>query len=341
MNARVTAGTTAVTLLVAGCAGRPIPPTPTDPRAFAGREWTSPLERQNPLVGYAFATRGERWVGPEEIDAALAKADYVFLGETHDNVDHHRLQATFLRAALAGGRKPSLAFEMLDTSQAEPLAKALAATPITAEGIAEATGWTKSGWPPFDAYRPIFEVGIEAGLPIVAANLPRPVAREAVRKGAAALPEDVRAALERAGPPSPEELKTWAKEMEENHCQELDPSLLEGLVLAQRARDVQMALRVLGAAGDGKGGVLITGDGHARTDRGVPAWLERIHPGAAVVSIGLVEADPELRWPRQYAAEYGSGSFPFDYVVFTPRAEREDPCEQLRRRGREGAAKQR
>jgi uncharacterized iron-regulated protein len=320
-----------------GCAGRPIPPTPADPRPFAGEPWTSTQERSHPLVGYALAPRGERWVGAEEIDAALAKAEFVFLGEIHDNPDHHRLQARFLRAAIAGGRKPALAFEMLDTAQAEPLARALAARPATPEAIKEATGWEKSGWPDFAAYQPIFEVGLEAGLPIVAANLPRPVAREAVRKGIAALPADVREAMERAGPPSAAELKAWAKEMEENHCQEVDPQLLEGLVRAQRARDAQMALRLAGAGGSG--GVLVTGDGHARADRGVPAWLERVRPGGSHVSIALVEVDRDHRWPRQYAEEFGQGIFPFDYVVFTPRAEREDPCEALRRRNREAAAK--
>jgi len=328
-------------LLSAGCAGRPIPPTPSDPRAFSGREWKSPLERANPLVGYALAPRDGRWVTAEEIDGALAKAEFVFLGETHDNLDHHLLQAAFLRATLAGERKPAVAFEMLDSTQAEPLARALASPPVTADAIAEATGWKRSGWPEFDAYRPIFDVALEAALPIVAANLPRSLVREVVRKGLAPLPEPVRGLLEGAAPPSPEELKTWAKEMEESHCMELDPELLDGLVLAQRARDAQMALQLSEAGAGGRGGVLITGGGHARSDRGAPIWLLRQRPGAKVLAIGLVEADPDLRWPRQYAEEYGAERFPFDYVVFTPRAEREDPCEQLRRRKHKAEAAKR
>lgn len=330
-----------VALLFGGCAGRPIPPTAADPRPFAREEWKSPLLRDHPLVGYVLATREERWVDARALDAALAGADFVLLGEIHDNADHHRLQAAFLRASLAGGRKPALAFEMLDTGQAEPLARALAAAPVTPEAIEEATGWEKSGWPDFSIYRPIFEVGLEAGLEIVAANLPRPVAREAVRKGLAVLPADVREALERAGEPSPHELRTWAKEMEENHCGEVDPELLTGLVRAQRARDAQMALRLAAVGRGGRGAVLVTGGGHARTDRGVPAWTARFQPGARTVSVGIVEVDEEHRRPRRYAEEYGTERLPFDYVVFTPRADREDPCEALRRRNRETAAKQR
>lgn len=327
-----------VALALGACAGRPIPPTPADPRPFAGEPWRSPLERDHPLVGYALSTRDERWVDRAALEAALAGADFVFLGETHDNEDHHRLQGAFLSAALAGGRRPAVAFEMLDTGQAEPLARALAAPPVTAEAIEEATGWKKSGWPDFAFYRPIFDVALGAKLELVAANLPRSVAREAVRKGVAALPADVREALERAGEPSRAERDAWAREMEENHCQELEEELLQGLVLAQRARDAQMALRVAAAGAGDRGAVLITGDGHARTDRGVPAWLARSRPGGKTLSVGLVEVDAELRWPRQYAEPYGGERFPFDFVVFTPRAEREDPCESLRRRSREAAA---
>lgn len=330
-----------VALLFGGCAGRPVPPTASDPRPFAKEEWRSPLLRGHPLVGYVLSTRDERWVDRQALDAALAGAEFVLLGEIHDNEDHHRLQAAFLRAALGAGRKPALAFEMIDTSQAEPLARALATPPVTPEALEEATGWKKSGWPDFSIYRPVFEVGLEAGLEIVAANLPRPIAREAVRKGLAPLPADVRDAMEKAGEPSPHELATWAKEMEDDHCGELDPELLTGLVRAQRARDAQMALRLTSAGGAGKGAVLVTGGGHARTDRGVAAWVARLQPAARSVSVGIVEVDGELRWPRQYAEEYGTDRLPFDYVVFTPRAEREDPCEDLRRRKHDRAPEKR
>lgn len=330
-----------VGLLVAGCAGRPIPPAARDPRPWGGRAWRSTVALGHPLVGYALSTRDERWVDAGEIEAALAKADVVFLGETHDNLDHHLLQASLLRALLAAGRRPALAFEMLDTEQAGPLARCLAAPPVTPEALEEATGWKKSGWPEFAAYRPVFEAGLDARLELVAANLPRAVARDAVRKGPEALPADVREALERAGGPTAAERKEWAREMEENHCGEVDPGLLEGLVRAQRARDAQMALRVAAADASGAGVVLVTGDGHARSDRGVPAWLERIRPGLRRLSVGLLEVDPDLRWPRNYAEAYGSGRFPFDYVIFTPRAEREEPCEQLRRRARDGGKERR
>jgi uncharacterized iron-regulated protein len=67
--------------------------------------------------------------------------------------------------------------------------------------------------------------------------------------------------------------------------------------------------------------VLITGSGHARRDRGVPLYL----PGVDIVTIGFVEVDADRKSPRDYLAGLFSPAS-FDYLWFTSRAEREDPC---------------
>ncbi|MFP2912104.1 hypothetical protein ACLESD_45200, partial [Pyxidicoccus sp. 3LFB2] len=84
----------------------------------------------------------------------------------------------------------------------------------------------------------------------------------------------------------------------------------------------------------GDGGVLITGNWHARTDRGVPAHLARRAPGKQVLSVGLLEVSPESPAPADYAASYSASALPFDYVWFTPAQPQEDPCAPLRGRQR-------
>jgi uncharacterized iron-regulated protein len=291
--------------------------------------WHGERLRDHRLVGRILDVRAGRWVEEAVLDAALASAQVVVLGETHDNPDHHILQARELRAVASGGRAPAVAFEMLDVSLQPRVDEALAGPAPTAEGVARAVAWETSSWPDFELYRPIVEAALGARLPLVAANLSRAVAREAAMEGVGALPDDVRAALERAPPPTPEELAAWREEMKESHCGELPEGMLEPLVLAQRARDAQMALRVAAAAA-GRGAVLITGGEHARLDRGVPAWLAREAPGLAVLSVAHLEVDAGGKVPEDYAAQFG-GSLPYHFVVFTPATEREDPCEGMRR----------
>ena len=118
-------------------------------------------------------------------------------------------------------------------------------------------------------------------------------------------------------------------ELRESHCGMLPESMLDGMALAQRGRDAEMAGRMIAAAGDGA--VLITGAGHARTDRGAPVQLHARDANATVRSIGFVEVVPDRTNPAEYAERFGTESLPFDAVWFVPTVQRaEDMCASLR-----------
>ncbi|WP_375261211.1 ChaN family lipoprotein [Palleronia sp.] len=90
------------------------------------------------------------------------------------------------------------------------------------------------------------------------------------------------------------------------------------MVEAQRLRDAMLAQAALNAFDDTGGPVaIITGNGHARTDRGVPALLARARPELSVLSVGQTTDETVA---------------PFDMVVMTePPAGRDaDPCAALR-----------
>jgi len=330
MTARTLAAALA-SLASLACAPRLDPRLVTQP--IAARTWVSPLHRDHPLVGRIWDPRAAAFVDESALEALLAGADFVLLGETHDNADHHVLQARLVRAVIASGRRPALAFEMLATDQQGAVDSALSRPRPDPDALATAVAWKKSRWPDFALYRPIFAAGLEAGLPVVAANLPRSVVRAAVSKGAGALDEPLRARLSRDEPLPALLVEEMRREMRESHCDELPEAMLDPLVLAQRARDARMAERLL-ATGEARGAILVAGNGHVRTDRGVPALLAADAPGKRTVAVAFVEVDPETTEPSGYREEWGAGPIPFDLVVFTPRAVREDPCEALRKRAR-------
>ncbi len=309
----------------AGCASRSSAALVSQP-VSPDRRWVSPLERDHPLVGRIWDVRAGRFSDEAALLADVAGARHALLGETHDNLDHHLLQARLTRAVGQAGRRPAVAFEMLATEQQPVIDAALAREPPSADAVGKAVGWDGSGWPAFAGYRPIFAAALESRMRIVGANLPRKEIQAVVRRGAEALPAPVRARIERQGPLSPEAAKAMREEMRDSHCGELPESMLEPMVLGQRARDAQMAevLAQLGAPG----GILIAGAGHARNDRGVPAYLT--DTGARVASVLLVEVSAKRLEPAAYAEDYGKGPLPFDWVIFTPRAERPDPCAELR-----------
>src|SRR5881409_3634707 len=309
--------TLALLLVVASIARAAEPPPPG-------------LGHDHPLTGRIWNVAQGRFVAMNALAAAVSAARFALLGERHDHPEHHEFQAWLLRRMLESGRRPAVAFEMLDTTQAPALARHLATSPHDAAGLGDAVGWRASGWPAWRLYQPIAETALAAGLPIVAANLPATAARAVARGDLGALDPALvrRHALDRPAPAQ----AALEEEIRAAHCSALPDTLVPGMVTAQRARDAEMAERLV--AGQRDGAVLIAGAGHVRTDA-VPRALALLAPEARVVSVAWVEVADGWTTPADYGARFGGGArLPFDYVWFTARADNVDHCARLRERAR-------
>jgi uncharacterized iron-regulated protein len=287
--------------------------------------WQSPLGRAHPLTGRIWDTARGAFIETTGLVEQLGRARFVLLGERHDNADHHRLQAELLRALVARGRRPAVAFEMFTTDDGPGIARQLAAAPRDADALADAVDWKRSGWPSWSMYRPIVQTALEAGLPIVAANLSATLTQSLSSGGPAALPATTAKQLGLDAPLPPDVQGAVAAELRRAHCGRGSDATIERMALIQRGRDAQMALSLAGADG-GDGAVLITGAGHARVDWGVPMHLRGRRPDATTVSLGFVEVSDAGTEPAAYATASGGSRLPFDYVWFTPRVDAPDPC---------------
>ena len=299
--------------------------------------WVSEHGRGHPLTGRVREVATGRFLEPEALFDRLARADFVLLGERHDNPDHHRLQARTLDALVARGRRPALAFEMLAADDGPALASARASG---TDAIRVAVRWDESGWPPWPLYAPLFEAALRADLPIVAANLARRDAAALRAHGPSRLEPSLRArlGLDTAAPAA--EVQALAQQIHDAHCGRAPAAALPRMVTVQRAwnaglADALLAVRARGADGT----VLVAGAEHVRRDFGVPAWLARRAPQATVASVAFLEVEPEA---PGCAAPSAEDALPFDYVWYTPRVDLEDPCakyrEQLERMQRGGGA---
>lgn len=307
-------------LALASCAGVPgDPPAPP---------WEAGAFGEHVLAGRVFAPAEGRFVAPAEAVQRLASADFVLLGEKHDNPDHHRLQAWLLARLIASGRRPALVMEMIDVDRSEVVSAYLRAHPDDVDGLGEALRWSAGGWPSWDMYRPIIEAAVSAGLPLAPGNLPRAVARGLARGEAGAKTGIRNLGLEKD--PPPEVAAAMAEEIRESHCRLLPDSAIAPMVLAQRARDAQLAAVMTTPRPGLDGAVLIAGAGHVRSDRGVPARLRETAPGRSILALAFLEVDPEKDAPAAYAASFAAASPPFDLLWFTPRLEENgDPCGKL------------
>jgi uncharacterized iron-regulated protein len=235
------------------------------------------------------ATRGiETWIAEHPI---------VLLGEVHDNARQHEQRLAAFEGLLARGARPALVMEQFDAHRQADIDRLRAQGADAARIVAEAGG---SGWHwPF--YRPFVERALAHGLPLVAANVGRDEARRVMAEGLAArgfdadVPEDI--------------VRAQAAQIEASHCGRVDATVARRMALAQMARDQSMA-RAL-EAHSMRGAVLLAGNGHVRTDVGVPRWLSAA-TRARTLSIGVVER--------------GDATAAYDRRMVTPPQARPDPC---------------
>lgn len=255
--------------------------------------------------------------------AAMAGRRIVVLGEVHDNAAQHALRFAALKLLVARGVRPALAFEQFDRERQADIDRARRERPGDVDYlIAQAKG--APGWQ-WEFYRPFIALALAYDLPIVAADLPRADAMAIGRGGTGALRDaKLREWIDGRALPAGFAATVEAA-VAAGHCDLLPTQALPSIARAQIARDATLAYAILPFAD--RGVVLLTGNGHARNDVGVPFWLGApIRP--ATISIGLLEAG-------------GTGGDNvseerFDAFAITAPAPREDPCVALAKPGNRG-----
>lgn len=240
---------------------------------------------------------------PDDVAEAMKSADVVILGEIHDNPQHHLVQ----KDALTIVSPSAVVWEMVTEEGAQRLAQKAASNP---EELAKILKWAEMGWPPLSMYYPVFQA---TDAPVYGAMVPRTAARAAMERGAAtALGADAARYGLTVPLPAAEQSAREADQLA-SHCNAMPESALPQLVAIQRLRDAVLTRAVLRAYDETGGPVaVITGNGHARKDRGIPTFLSRLRPGLKVFVLGQSED----------GIVYGE----FDAVIDSPSVEREDPC---------------
>lgn len=279
------------------------------------------------LVDKIWDVKAQRFIGRDTLAAKLAVSDYILLGETHDNLQHHKNQAWVVEELVRRGFKPVVALEMVDESQAKKIA---GKNYKSVDTFIKDLNTVKTGWEYQTLYKELFERLLAVNVALYGANLDRDTVIDIVRKGESQAPDDIKGQLQ--DNPLDEATKVaMRKEIIDTHCGMANDDMVAGMTLGQRVRDAAMALAMRRHKVENQPAVLIAGSGHARTDRGVPAYLNRSEPSALSTSVAWLEVDEEVAEVAAYAKPWGVAELPFDYIWFTPRTEREDPCERMRR----------
>ncbi len=248
----------------------------------------------------------------------LQGADFVLLGEVHDNATQHRLRAELIGASAS--KKPAIVFEQFPWG-ADSVLQTQPTLPI--EDWLDRAGFDRKNWH-WPLHQPLVDVVVEYDLPRYGSQLNRDRLRPIMQGGPAAAPPPlgdlmVQVPLSEAGAQALEQT------LAEGHCGELPPEMVPMMRIAQEARDAAMTEALLRAARGGRPAWLIAGNGHVGRDYGVPRFLAMLAPTKQVVAVGFLEREPDGALPSEADRKV------YDVVWVTERAEREDPCAAMRK----------
>ncbi len=249
----------------------------------------------------------------EALLTQLQGADFVLLGEVHDNATQHRLRAELIAASAS--QKPAIVFEQFPWG-ADSVLQTQPTMPI--EDWLDRAGFDRKNWH-WPLHQPLVDVVVEYDLPRYGSQLNRERLRPVMQGGPAAAPAPlgdmmIQVPLSEAGS------QALVQTLAEGHCGELPAEMVPMMLIAQEARDAAMTEALLRAAQGGHPAWLIAGNGHVERDYGVPRFLAQLAPGKKVVVVGFLEREPDGALPSEAERSV------YDVVWITERAEREDPC---------------
>ncbi len=333
-------------LLPFKAAGEPIPPETVisawqKPAAhpLVGRIWRASTGEV--VDGFALAA-APRAATPLARALGLDGRAFVLLGEVHDNAEHHLLRAGLLddltqRSPWGRGTHPPVVSEHIRADQAQGLAqfRDLLATRSVRPGVDDlfaALQWEKTGWTPAAIFKPLYAALLDARLPLRIGDPPRNSIRDIARGGLDKFDPSERARLKLDVALPATLAQALGTELEGSHCGMLPTTAVPGMSAAQRYRDAYLADALIDAEHTLGPAILLAGNGHVRTDRGVPWYLRQRVPGKTMTAVMLIEVEDGNTDLLTYVPRDPGGKPAVDVIVFTPRAIRDDPCREMRAR---------
>ncbi|RZA10604.1 MAG: hypothetical protein EOP10_34475, partial [Proteobacteria bacterium] len=98
-----------------------------------------------------------------------ASANIILLGEQHDNPVHHQIQNEILQKLGRDNRLKAVVFEQIDWTEQGVLSQL---NPGNLERLPKSIEWDKSGWPPYEIYKPLSATAVEYKATVIAGGLP-------------------------------------------------------------------------------------------------------------------------------------------------------------------------
>ncbi|WMW79002.1 ChaN family lipoprotein [Undibacterium cyanobacteriorum] len=267
-----------------------------------------------------FTSSGEQ-LSLETLAARVQQANYVFVGEKHDNPRHHAIERELIRMRFAAKNMSSgsrVVFEMLDESQDNLIAKLQAS--MNLEEMKTALNWPQKGWD-WESYGPLFWESMQ-NQALSSGNISRALISSIYKDGKNVL--SVTPRLASALQQSEGVQKYLLDQIYASHCGMQSRESLQPMLHIQLAKDASMASAMVATPS----AMLIAGGEHTRGATGVPQHVQQLKPDASRLIIQLVEKKADKNQPMDYFREIGGA----DIIWLTEATQEKDYCADVKGR---------
>lgn len=274
-------------------------------------DWRSPYFRDHPLVGKIWDTQKGLWLTEKQLLAEVLEYEYVLLGETHTNPDHHILQARIINHISSTGAKPIVVMEMLANKQWQHQPKVWKdLEKLKAQALAHNDNW------PWKVYTPVLQSIVQNQLQLIAGNISSSDLHDWSKQSGS----QSTAKIKNYFSISNKQLLQLKQDIIKSHCGHANPEFVQFMVRAQLRRDQELASNLVSSSTPA---VLIAGSGHIKNSYAVPMQLSKKFEKYSYLTVSFKPVVEDLLMLEAYI---GENSNVFDIIYFTPNQTNQDPC---------------
>lgn len=256
-------------LICTGCAPKKHPQPPHTVPALATVKGGDSLFRTGQIIDL----QAGQAIAFSELIRRLRAKDLVFIGEVHDNAEHHLIQVQILQKLLDNEPGFAVGIEFLP-HPVQPVLDRFMAWKIDEQELLEQTDWSGNWGFPFSFYRPLFHLIRKQGETLLALNAPNKLVKKVARTGLAGLTAQERDQLAKTINLEDQPHRAYLKAVFQGHAQG-QLNNFDFFYQAQCAWEETMAERIAGYRQKHPVKMAVfCGNGHIVNKFGIP---DRVH----------------------------------------------------------------
>lgn len=308
---------------------------------FGCTPMTDDIVRDDPLIGKIVSIRTGSEISYQELLNETLTKDILYLGEQHQNAEHHRIQYRIISDMIEKGKRPRIGFEFFTVDQTGYLTEYVSGKnrgphsqndEVREKILRSNLGWDNRSDETWRFYFQFVELAEKHNLAIFGADLPNSIVRRITRGGLDSLNGVEKSMLRPTQFQDEHYRKLMYDKFTAAHCGFSNEKMLQRIYQTWLARNDRMAHSIVSMLEkpSEEPVILIVGKGHIEHNMGVYDRVAFLEPAADQLNLGLMEITRQPSELKDYIRfeSVGDKIFPPLHEVFwfTQRSSYEDPC---------------